>query len=173
MMQVRIEAETLHNLFFNIMKIAFPDSDFSEAKNAMSFSSPGGSASGGAAAPAAPSSKHTASGHNLFIIRAVWDSTVLLTGMASICSAGTWPMGSILVRAPANSSRIPSYSSISTGEEKHKRLQRQERPSYSVKRLLLQHNARLPVGELNRVADRRVTVRSTDGIATCFLCCII
>lgn len=110
--------------------------------------------------------------HNLFIIRAVWDSTVLLTAMASICSAGTWPMGSILVGAPANSSRIPS-SSISTGEEKHKRLQRQERPSYSVKRLLLQHSARLPVGELNRVADRRVTVRATDGIAASFLCCII
>lgn len=58
-MQVRIEAETLHNLFFNIMKIAFPDSDFSEAKNAMSFSNPGGAASGAAA----PSSKHTTSVH--------------------------------------------------------------------------------------------------------------
>ncbi|AQK67811.1 ATP-dependent helicase BRM-like [Zea mays] len=53
--EVRIEAETLHNLFFNIMKIAFPDSDFMEAKNAMSFSNPG---SGAAAAPS--SSKHAA-----------------------------------------------------------------------------------------------------------------
>nr|ACF85741.1 unknown [Zea mays] len=42
--EVRIEAETLHNLFFNIMKIAFPDSDFMEAKNAMSFSNPGSGA---------------------------------------------------------------------------------------------------------------------------------
>ncbi|WVZ78198.1 hypothetical protein U9M48_025947 [Paspalum notatum var. saurae] len=57
--EVRIEAETLHNLFFNIMKIAFPDSDFSEAKSAMSFSNPGGAASGAAA----PSTKHGASGH--------------------------------------------------------------------------------------------------------------
>nr|CAB3445292.1 unnamed protein product [Digitaria exilis] len=57
--EVRIEAETLHNLFFNIMKIAFPDSDFSEAKNAMSFSNPGGAASGAAG----PSTKHAALGH--------------------------------------------------------------------------------------------------------------
>lgn len=57
--EVRIEAETLHNLFFNIMKIAFPDSDFGEAKSAMSFSHPGGAASGAAA----PSTKHTALGH--------------------------------------------------------------------------------------------------------------
>ncbi|XP_062224337.1 ATP-dependent helicase BRM-like [Phragmites australis] len=55
--EVRVEAETLHNLFFNIMKIAFPDSDFREAKNAISFSNPGGSAS------SAPSTKHSASGH--------------------------------------------------------------------------------------------------------------
>ena len=58
-MQVRIEAETLHNLFFNIMKIAFPDSDFSEAKNAMSFSNPGGAASGAAG----QSTKQAALGH--------------------------------------------------------------------------------------------------------------
>ncbi|CAN6167182.1 unnamed protein product [Urochloa humidicola] len=57
--EVRIEAETLHNLFFNIMKIAFPDSDFSEAKNAISFSNPGGSASGASG----PSTKHAALGH--------------------------------------------------------------------------------------------------------------
>ncbi|CAN6271151.1 unnamed protein product [Urochloa humidicola] len=57
--EVRIEAETLHNLFFNIMKIAFPDSDFSETKNAMSFSNPGGAASGAAG----PSTKHAALGH--------------------------------------------------------------------------------------------------------------
>ncbi|TKW33464.1 hypothetical protein SEVIR_2G237601v4 [Setaria viridis] len=57
--EVRIEAETLHNLFFNIMKIAFPDSDFSEAKNAMSFSNPGGASSGAAG----PSTKHAALGH--------------------------------------------------------------------------------------------------------------
>ncbi|KAL5200095.1 hypothetical protein ABZP36_021298 [Zizania latifolia] len=57
--EVRVEAETLNNLFFNIMKIAFPDSDFREAKSAMSFSNPGGSASGAAA----PSTKNSASGH--------------------------------------------------------------------------------------------------------------
>ncbi|KAF0934382.1 hypothetical protein E2562_025007 [Oryza meyeriana var. granulata] len=56
--EVRVEAETLHNLFFNIMKIAFPDSDFREAKSAMSFSNPGGGASG--AAP--QSTKQSASG---------------------------------------------------------------------------------------------------------------
>lgn len=57
-MQIRVEAETLHTLFFNIMRIAFPDSDFTEAKNAMSLLKPGGAASS-----AAPSTKHTSSGH--------------------------------------------------------------------------------------------------------------
>ncbi|CAL9104968.1 unnamed protein product [Musa acuminata var. zebrina] len=41
--EVRSEAEKLRDLFFHIMKIAFPDSDFREAKNAVTFSSPGGS----------------------------------------------------------------------------------------------------------------------------------
>jgi hypothetical protein len=58
-MQIRLEAETLHTLFFNIMKIAFPDSDFREAKNALSLLNPGGAASSAAAA----STKHSSSGH--------------------------------------------------------------------------------------------------------------
>lgn len=57
--EVRVEAETLSTLFFNIMKIAFPDSDFTEAKSTMSFSNPGG----GASSIAAPSAKHSASGN--------------------------------------------------------------------------------------------------------------
>lgn len=57
-MQVRVEAEILHNLFFNIMKIAFPDSDFQEVKDSLSFSNPGG----GASSTAVPSAKHLASG---------------------------------------------------------------------------------------------------------------
>ncbi|XP_074581940.1 ATP-dependent helicase BRM-like [Curcuma longa] len=39
--EVRFEARKLQDLFFDIMKIAFPDADFSEAKNAVIFSSPG------------------------------------------------------------------------------------------------------------------------------------
>ena len=58
-MQVRVEAETLHNLFFNIMKIAFPDSDFQEVKESMSFANP----SGGANSSAALSAKHSGPGH--------------------------------------------------------------------------------------------------------------
>lgn len=41
LMQVRFEAQKLQDLFFDIMKIAFPDADFSEANNAVIFSSPG------------------------------------------------------------------------------------------------------------------------------------
>ncbi|KAJ3693904.1 hypothetical protein LUZ60_009384 [Juncus effusus] len=36
--QIRNEAERFHSLFFEIMKIAFPDSDFREAKNSIDFS---------------------------------------------------------------------------------------------------------------------------------------
>lgn len=39
-MQVRSEARKVHDLFFDILKIAFPDTDFREARNALSFSSP-------------------------------------------------------------------------------------------------------------------------------------
>ncbi|XP_073317102.1 ATP-dependent helicase BRM-like [Primulina huaijiensis] len=38
--EVRSEAKKVHDLFFDILKIAFPDTDFREAKNSMSFSGP-------------------------------------------------------------------------------------------------------------------------------------
>ncbi|CAA2953974.1 ATP-dependent helicase BRM [Olea europaea subsp. europaea] len=38
--EVRTEARKVHDLFFDILKIAFPDTDFREARNSISFSSP-------------------------------------------------------------------------------------------------------------------------------------
>nr|TKS14521.1 ATP-dependent helicase BRM isoform X1 [Populus alba] len=38
--EVRTEARKVHDLFFDILKIAFPDTDFREARNALSFSGP-------------------------------------------------------------------------------------------------------------------------------------
>ena len=38
--QVRSEARKVHNLFFDLLKMSFPDSDFREARNALSFSGP-------------------------------------------------------------------------------------------------------------------------------------
>ncbi|KAG6483062.1 ATP-dependent helicase BRM-like isoform X1 [Zingiber officinale] len=38
--EVKCEADKLQALFFNIMKIAFPDSDFRQARNAVTFSNP-------------------------------------------------------------------------------------------------------------------------------------
>ncbi|XP_044493591.1 ATP-dependent helicase BRM-like isoform X2 [Mangifera indica] len=38
--EVRSEARKVHDLFFDILKIAFPDTDFQEARNALNFSSP-------------------------------------------------------------------------------------------------------------------------------------
>ncbi|KAL2251759.1 ATP-dependent helicase BRM [Sesamum indicum] len=37
--EVRSEARKVHDLFFDILKIAFPDTDFQEARNSISFSS--------------------------------------------------------------------------------------------------------------------------------------
>lgn len=37
---MRSEARKVHDLFFDILKIAFPDTEFREARNALSFSSP-------------------------------------------------------------------------------------------------------------------------------------
>lgn len=45
---MRVEARKVHDLFFDILKIAFPDTDFREARNAVSFS---GSVSTPAPAP--------------------------------------------------------------------------------------------------------------------------
>lgn len=39
-LQVRSEARKVHDLFFDILKIAFPDTDFREARSALSFSGP-------------------------------------------------------------------------------------------------------------------------------------
>ncbi|XP_010255301.1 PREDICTED: ATP-dependent helicase BRM [Nelumbo nucifera] len=41
--EVRSEARKVQDLFFDIMKIAFPDADLREARNAISFSGPGAS----------------------------------------------------------------------------------------------------------------------------------
>ncbi|MBA0821909.1 hypothetical protein Goarm_018739 [Gossypium armourianum] len=38
-LEVRSEARKVHDLFFDLLKIAFPDTDFQEARNALSFSS--------------------------------------------------------------------------------------------------------------------------------------
>ena len=37
---MRSEARKVHNLFFDLLKMSFPDSDFGEARNALSFSGP-------------------------------------------------------------------------------------------------------------------------------------
>ncbi|WZZ56093.1 hypothetical protein YC2023_056200 [Brassica napus] len=38
--EVRSEARKVHNLFFDLLKMSFPDADFREARNALSFSGP-------------------------------------------------------------------------------------------------------------------------------------
>ncbi|KAJ0242921.1 SNF2-related [Hirschfeldia incana] len=38
--EVRSEAKKVHNLFFDLLKMSFPDTDFREARNALSFSGP-------------------------------------------------------------------------------------------------------------------------------------
>lgn len=39
-LQVRSEARKVHDLFFDLLKIAFPDTDFREARSALSFTGP-------------------------------------------------------------------------------------------------------------------------------------
>ncbi|KAJ8498993.1 hypothetical protein OPV22_009545 [Ensete ventricosum] len=53
--EVKCEAEKLQDLFFEIMKIAFPDSDFREARNAVTFSSPRGAVTTTSPKPASSS----------------------------------------------------------------------------------------------------------------------
>lgn len=57
-LQVRSEARKVHDLFFDILKIAFPDTDFEEVRNALSFSGPG------AASQSAPSPKQPSAGQS-------------------------------------------------------------------------------------------------------------
>ncbi|KAK3028777.1 hypothetical protein RJ639_037998 [Escallonia herrerae] len=54
--EVRTEARKVHDLFFDLLKIAFPDTDFREARNAVSFSGQV------AASTSAPSSKQLLAG---------------------------------------------------------------------------------------------------------------
>ncbi|GAB2217338.1 hypothetical protein Drorol1_Dr00000512 [Drosera rotundifolia] len=52
--EVRTEAKKVHDLFFDILNIAFPDTDFQEARNTISFAGPSaGSASGTTSRPSA------------------------------------------------------------------------------------------------------------------------
>ncbi|GMI66832.1 FLORAL FUSED ORGANS 3, CHROMATIN REMODELING 2, ARABIDOPSIS THALIANA BRAHMA, BRAHMA [Hibiscus trionum] len=56
--EVRSEARKVHDLFFDLLKIAFPDTDFREARNALAFSGPvSTSASGPSARQVAVSKK--------------------------------------------------------------------------------------------------------------------
>ena len=51
LLQVKYEARKFHDLFFDIMKIAFPDADFREARHALTFPSHGGASSAAAPPP--------------------------------------------------------------------------------------------------------------------------
>lgn len=51
------EAATIHNIFFDIMKIAFPENDFGEARSAPAFFNP--TATGAALSPKLPSSSQS------------------------------------------------------------------------------------------------------------------
>ncbi|XVF73163.1 hypothetical protein PTKIN_Ptkin12aG0179200 [Pterospermum kingtungense] len=55
-LEVRTEARKVHDLFFDLLKIAFPDTDFREARTSLSFSSPVSTSTPG------PSSRPTAVG---------------------------------------------------------------------------------------------------------------
>lgn len=59
-MQVRTEGRKVHDLFFDILKIAFPDTDFGEARGALSFSSqaPAGTAASPRQGTVGPSKRH-------------------------------------------------------------------------------------------------------------------
>ncbi|XP_059634204.1 ATP-dependent helicase BRM [Cornus florida] len=56
--EVRSEARKVHELFFDILKIAFPDTDFREARNALSFSG------AVATSTSAPSSRQAVAGQS-------------------------------------------------------------------------------------------------------------
>ncbi|KAG4922446.1 hypothetical protein AAZX31_18G215200 [Glycine max] len=58
--EVRTEGRKVHDLFFDILKIAFPDTDFGEARGALSFSSqaPAGTAASPRQGTVGPSKRH-------------------------------------------------------------------------------------------------------------------
>ncbi|TKY65425.1 ATP-dependent helicase BRM [Spatholobus suberectus] len=58
--EVRSEARKVHDLFFDILKIAFPDTDFGEARGSLSFSSqnPANTAASPRQATVGPSKRH-------------------------------------------------------------------------------------------------------------------
>uniref|UniRef100_A0A7N0UTQ1 ATP-dependent helicase BRM n=1 Tax=Kalanchoe fedtschenkoi TaxID=63787 RepID=A0A7N0UTQ1_KALFE len=56
-LEVRTEARKVHDLFFDILKIAFPDTDFREARNAISFSGQGAASTSTASARLLPTSQ--------------------------------------------------------------------------------------------------------------------
>lgn len=56
-LQVKREAAMIHNIFFDIMKIAFPETDFGEARSAPAFFNP--TSTGAALSPKPPSSSQS------------------------------------------------------------------------------------------------------------------
>ncbi|GAB2271727.1 hypothetical protein Dimus_006558 [Dionaea muscipula] len=56
--EVRTEAKKVHDLFFDILKFAFPDTDFREARNTISFSGPSAAAATASTPPVAVAASH-------------------------------------------------------------------------------------------------------------------
>lgn len=105
--QVRSEARKVHDLFFDILKIAFPDTDFSEARSGLSFSISGS----GAAALSSPRQAPGQSRRNRLINEVELDpSTPQRLQQQTIVSSEE---GRVRVRLPNKESRFGSGGSSS------------------------------------------------------------
>ncbi|KAK8654521.1 hypothetical protein V6N13_128484 [Hibiscus sabdariffa] len=106
-LEVRSEAKKVHDLFFDLLKIAFPDTDFREARNSLSFYSPVSTSTSG------PSSRHVAVGKRQKPINEVESDSGLT--QKSLQRGSTHAGGEdtrIRVHMPQKESRLGSGSGI-------------------------------------------------------------
>ena len=107
--QVRSEARKVHDLFFDLLKIAFPDTDFQEARNALSFSSPVSTSTSG------PSSRQVALGKRQKPIDEVESDSGLAQKAQKSSQRGSTHAGEntrVRVHMPQKESRLGSGSGI-------------------------------------------------------------
>ncbi|XP_022757390.1 ATP-dependent helicase BRM isoform X2 [Durio zibethinus] len=104
--KVRSEARKVHDLFFDLLKIAFPDTDFQEARNALSFSSPVSTSTSG------PSSRQVAVGKRQKPINEVESDSGLTQKSLQRGSTHAGEDTRVRVHTPQKESRLGSGSGI-------------------------------------------------------------
>ncbi|XP_039000166.1 ATP-dependent helicase BRM-like isoform X2 [Hibiscus syriacus] len=143
--EVRSEVRKVHDLFFDLLKIAFPDSDFGEARNALAFSGPVSTPVSG------PSARQVAVNKRQKSINEVESDSSLTQKTLQRRSTHAGEDTRVKVHMPQKESRLGKGSSISREQYQHN------------DNSLLTHPGQLVICKKKRKDREKSTVKPRSG----------